>query len=165
MKKKAVLILITVIMGSAGVLSPALYTTAQETAESSTEASEEDGKDDKGILEQGKEFGENLYEKMDDMVDNADTTSLRSKIREALEEMDEMGISPSVIAENTFGIHPVTISDAKKPENTLIKDAERTVRKKTEGFFTVLWNGFLDTLESMITTTISIFGGREGSGS
>ena len=49
------------------------------------------------------------------------------------------------------------------PENTLIEEAQRTVRKKTEGFFTVLWDGFLDTLGNMITTGFTIFSGQKGS--
>ena len=45
-----------------------------------------------------------------------------------------------------------------------IRDAQNAVQKRTEGFFTVLWDGFLDTIESIITNGISIFSGLEGSG-
>ena len=77
-------------------------------------------------------------------------------------QMDEMGISPAAVAEKFFGIRPAEPSSGKKPGDTLIEDAERTVRKSTEGFFTVLWEGFLDTLGNMITTGISVFGSQEG---
>lgn len=152
MKKRALMILMTFILGSAGTLSPVCYAAAQESAAQETQ---EDG--EKSIFEQGAEIGSELYEKMDEAVDNVDKASLRKKIREALEELDERGISPSVIAENTFGIRTVAKQKGKMPENTLIEEAQKTVKKKTEGFFTMLWNGFLDTLESMITTGFSLF--------
>ena len=89
------------------------------------------------------------------------TRSMR-EIREALEQMDEMGISPAMIAQNLFGIRPAGGSGGKKTGDTLIEDAQRTVRKKTDGFFSILWEGFLDTLGDMITTGISVFGGQKG---
>lgn len=189
MKNKALVILITFMLGSAGVLSPAFYasaqaasdgTSVQETAEEEPEkdegasAEEAEGPENSasgssksegagGILQQGAEFGQELYKKMDEAVDSVDKASLRGAIRDALEEMDKMGISPTVIAENTFGIKPASAKGGKMPENTLIEDAERTVRKKTEGFFTVLWDGFLDTLGNMISTGFAIFGSQKGS--
>ena len=76
--------------------------------------------------------------------------------------MDDMGISPSVIAEKTFGIKTRPELRGQTPGDTLIKDAQNVVRKKTEGFFTVLWNGFLDMLESLIETGFSLIaGGKE----
>ena len=180
MKNKALVILITFMLGSAGVLSPAFYVCAS-TAEGAatqdnteTEAEEAQSAEDGasgtagtegagGILQQGAELGQELYKKMDEAVDSVDKASLRGAIRDALEEMDEMGISPTVIAENTFGIRPASANGGKMPENTLIDEAERTVRKKTEGFFTVLWDGFLDTLGNMITTGLTIFGSQKGS--
>ena len=135
--------------------------TSEETKESlPEEAAEEDS--DKSLLEQGKEIGEDLYKKMDEAIDGVDKGSLRKSIREALEEMDELGISPSVIAKKMFGIRTTYKSNEKAPENTLIRDAQNAVQKKTEGFFTVLWNGFLDTIEKMITTGISVFGSQDG---
>ena len=193
MKNKALAILITFMLGSAGVLSPAFYASAQAASEgaSAQEAAEEEpetgarenagtseeGAEESensaagsskaegagGILQQGAELGQELYNKMDEAVDSVDKASLRGAIRDALEEMDKMGISPTVIAENTFGIKPASADRGKKPENTLIEDAERTVRKKTEGFFTVLWDGFLDTLENLISTGFTIFGSQKGS--
>ena len=91
-----------------------------------------------------------------------DKVSLRREIREALEQMDEMGISPAMIAQNLFGIRPAGGNGGKKSGDTLIEDAQRTVRKKTDGFFSILWEGFLDTLGDMITTGISVFGGQKG---
>ena len=121
-------------------------------------------KDDKSLLEQGAEIGSDLYQKVDEAVDSVDKESLRRQIREALEEMDSKGISPSSIAEDLFGIRSASTKSGKTPGNVLIEDAERTVRKKTEGFFTVLWNGFLDTLGNMISTGFSIMSGLSGSG-
>ena len=191
MKNKALVILITFMLGSAGVLSPAFYASAQAASEGATAqaaeeepereaqkdagASADDAEDTGsgaagnskeegvgGILQHGAEFGGELYKKMDEAVDSVDKASLRGAIRDALEEMDKMGISPTVIAENTFGIKPASAKGGKMPENTLIEDAERTVRKKTEGFFTVLWDGFLDTLGNMISTGFAIFGSQKG---
>ncbi len=182
MKNKAFVILITFMLGSAGVLSPAFYAsasaaegaTAQTVQDTETAAiAEESGESSAsgttkaegagGILQQGAELGQELYKKMDEAVDSVDKASLRGAIRDALEEMDEMGISPTVIAENTFGIRSASANGGKMPENTLIDEAQRTVRKKTEGFFTVLWDGFLDTLGNMITTGFTIFSGQKGS--
>jgi hypothetical protein len=193
MKNKALVIIITFMLGSAGVLSPAFYASAQASSEGSSvqEAAEEEPEKEAqidqgasaegaegtensvsgsskadgagGILQQGAEFGQELYKKMDEAVDSVDKASLRGSIRDALEEMDRMGISPTAIAENTFGIKPASSNGSKMPENTLIEEAERTVRKKTEGFFTVLWDGFLDTLGNMISTGFAIFGSQKGS--
>ena len=135
---------------------------AGKTEESLPEEKAEDSSD-KGLIEQGKEIGGDLYKKMDEAVDGVDKDSIRRSIREALEQMDEMGISPSAVAENVFGIRTTYKSNEKAPENTLIRDAQNAVQKKTEGFFSALWNGFLDTIEKMITTGISVFGSSDGS--
>lgn len=154
MRKRVLAILLTVILGLAGMLSPVCYAEAQEP-------------DDKGILEQGAEIGEELYKKVDEAVSGIDKESLRRQIREALREMDEMGISPTVIARDLFGIRTNPAGkadkDGKKTGNTLLEDAEKTVRKKTEGFFTTLWNGFLDTLGGVIEAGFSMFSGKGGS--
>ena len=152
MKKKAVMILLTAILGFSNVMSPSLCASAQESTQEETGSSSEE--EDKSLLERGAEIGSDLYEKMDEMVDSVDKKSLRRSIREALEEMDALGISPTVIAEQTLGIKAV-------PDETLIKDAQNVVRKKTEGFFSMLWDKFLDTLESMISTGLSIFAGQD----
>ena len=90
MTKRAFVILMTVMLGLAGVLGPASYAMAQDK--------------DKGILEQGAGIGQDLYEKMDEAVSGLDKESLRRQIREALREMDKLGISPSVVARDLFGI-------------------------------------------------------------
>ena len=115
------------------------------------------------LLEQGTQIGEDLYEKVDEAIDGVDKRSLRRSIREALEEMDELGISATAVAENTFGIRTTYKSHEKAPENTLIKDAQNAVQKKTEGFFSMLWDKFLDTIENLIMSGISIFSGSEES--
>ena len=137
MKNKAFVILITFMLGSAGVLSPAFYASAQAASEGTSAQAAEDEPEKEaqedgsasagdtersensasgttkaegagGILQQGAELGQELYKKMDEAVDSVDKASLRGAIRDALEEMDEMGISPTVIAENTFGIKPAS---------------------------------------------------------
>lgn len=174
MKKRAFVILMTVMLGSAGSLGPACCVLAQESgAEAFVARADEvtllakdgegdDKKDDKGILEQGQEIGEELYQKLDEAVSGVDKKSLRKQIRQALREMDEMGISPTIVAKNLFGIGENAGSSGKKPAtkpgNTLIEDAQKRVKKTTEGFFSVLWNGFLDTLEGVIETGFSILG-------
>lgn len=188
MKKRTLIILMTFILGSAATLSPVQYAAAQEASsteqgemapaddgpvpeeepgrkeESSSEAGSAPEKKDKNLLDKGAEIGSGLYEKMDNAIDNMDKESLRKQIREALEEMDERGISPSSIAETFFGIRSGRASEGKSPGGVLIEDAQRTVRKKTEGFFTVLWNGFLDTLGNMISAGFSIMSGLSGNG-
>lgn len=170
MKKRAILILITFILGSAGMLSPVCHALAasQEVktdSDAGKGAEKDDGKDDRGI-------GETIYEKVDEAVKNLDQTSLRRQIREGLEEMDKMGISPSVIAERTLGIktQPAlrgrTAGDksGSAADNTLVKEAENAVRKRTDSFFTILWNGFLDGLSGLITFVFSLAGSGEGAG-
>jgi cell fate (sporulation/competence/biofilm development) regulator YlbF (YheA/YmcA/DUF963 family) len=103
-----------------------------------------------------------ISDEMDEALDRFDKESLRRNIREALREMDEMGVSPSVVAEKTLGLKTSPALRGQTPGDTLIKDAHNVVRKKTDGFFTMLWEGFLDTLGSMITTGISVFGGQSG---
>ena len=163
MKKRAVMIMMTVILSFTSVMSPVCLAAASEgTTQEETGSAEDKEKGDKSILEQGMETAGDLYDKVDEKLDGVDKVSLRREIREALEQMDEMGISPAAVAEKFFGIRPAEPSSGKKPGNTLIEDAERTVRKSTEGFFTVLWEGCLDTLGNMITTGISVFGSQEG---
>lgn len=185
MKKRLFTILMTAVLALTYAAGPVCYAAASEGAtnevaeeveeNSPEEAAEEEpleakeglpeesaGEDsDKSLLEQGKEIGEDLYKKMDEAIDGVDKGSLRKSIREALEEMDELGISPSAVARNLFGIRTTYKKNEKAPENTLIRDAQNAVQKKTEGFFSVLWNGFLDTIEKMITTGISVFGSQE----
>ena len=114
MKNKALVIIITFMLGSAGVLSPAFYASAQAASEgtsaqaaedepekeaqedgsasagdtesenSSAGSSKAEGAD--GILQHGAEFGQELYKKMDEAVDSVDKASLRGAIRDALEE-------------------------------------------------------------------------------
>ena len=150
MTKRAFVILMTVMLGLAGVLGPASYAMAQDK--------------DKGILEQGAGIGQDLYEKIDEAVSGLDKESLRRQIREALREMDKLGISPSVVARDLFGIGNKTkpAQNGKKPGNTLIEDAEKTVRKSTEKFFSGLWNGFLSTLGGLIETGLNVFSGKGG---
>ncbi len=185
MKKRLFTILMTAVLALTYAAGPVCYAAASEGATNEVaeeveenipeEAAEEEpleakeglpeesaGEDsDKSLLEQGKEIGEDLYKKMDEAIDGVDKGSLRKSIREALEEMDELGISPSAVARNLFGIRTTYKKNEKAPENTLIRDAQNAVQKKTEGFFSVLWNGFLDTIEKMITTGISVFGSQE----
>ena len=181
MKKRVFTILMTAVLAITYAAGPVCYAAASEgtTNEAAEEVEEnipeeaaggksgeslpeEEGKEggEKSLLEQGKEIGGDLYEKMDEAVDGVDKGSLRKSIREALEEMDELGISPSAVAENVFGVRTKYKSNEKAPENTLIRDAQHAVQKKTEGFFTVLWDGFLDTIEKMITTGLSVFGSQ-----
>ncbi|MBQ8052604.1 MAG: hypothetical protein IJ198_02185 [Lachnospiraceae bacterium] len=163
MKKRAVMIMMTVILSFTSALSPVcLAAASDDAAQEETGGAEDTEKGDKSILEQGMETASDLYDKVDEKLDGVDKVSLRREIREALEQMDEMGISPTAVAENLFGIRPASGSSGKKPGDKLIEEAERTVRKSTEGFFTVLWEGFLDTLGNMITTGISVFGSQEG---
>ena len=181
MKKRVFTILMTAVLAITYAAGPVCYAAAsegttneaaeeveenipEEAAEEAEESiPEEESKEggEKSLLEQGKEIGGDLYEKMDEAVDGVDEGSLRKSIREALEEMDELGISPSAVAENVFGVRTTYKSNEKAPENTLIRDAQHAVQKKTEGFFTVLWDGFLDTIEKMITTGLSVFGSQD----
>lgn len=149
------MILMTVVLGFAGMQGPAFHALA------ATDSPAGDS-DKEGILEKGSELGGEIYEKVDEALDQFDTESLRKNIREALKEMDEMGISPSVVAEKTFGLKTSPALRGQTPGDTLIKDAHNAVRKKTEGFFTVLWNGFLDTLEGIIETGFNLAAGGKG---
>ena len=117
MKKRLFTILMTAVLALTYAAGPVCYAAASEGATNEVaeeaeenipeEAAEEEpleakeglpedsaGEDsDKSLLEQGKEIGEDLYKKMDEAIDGVDKGSLRKSIREALEEMDELGIS------------------------------------------------------------------------
>ena len=156
MTKRAFVILMTLILGLAGMLGPVSYAMAQDKEDKEVQDQ------DAGNGREGAGIGRELYRKVDEAVDGLDKESLRRQIREALEEMDEKGISPSVIARELFGIGTKPDPNGKKPGNTLIEDAEKTVRKSTEKFFTGLWNGFLNTLGDLIGTGLSVFSGKGG---
>ncbi len=155
MRNRAFIILFTVMLGLTGVSSPVFCAYAQDR--------EEQGTQEQKPQEQGNGIGQELYQKVDEALGGVDKESLRRQIREALHQMDEMGISPTSIAEEYLGIRDNTAEGFKMPGNTLIEEAQRTVRKSTEGFFTVLWNGFLDTLGGIIGTGFSIFSDKGGS--
>ena len=129
MKKRVFTILMTAVLASTCAAGPVCYAAASEGA--TNEAAEDNS--DKSLLEQGKEIGGDLYKKMDEAVDGVDKDSIRKSIREALQQMDEMGISPSAVAENVLGIRTTYKSNEKAPENTLIRDAQHEVQKRTEG--------------------------------
>ena len=129
MKKRVFTILMTAVLAFTCAAGPVCYAAASEGA--TNEAAEDNS--DKSLLEQGKEIGGDLYKKMDEAVDGVDKDSIRKSIREALQQMDEMGISPSAVAENVLGIRTTYKSNEKAPENTLIRDAQHEVQKRTEG--------------------------------
>ena len=187
MSKRAFAILMSVMLGLAVVPGPALCALAQEAsraeinriaakdAEASggkgTERGEDAGAsssqdaDDKKTA--GSGIGQELYHKVDEALDGVDQASLRKNIREALHEMDEKGISPTAIAENLFGIGPGTGAEQEGAGtgsgSALLEDAQKTIQKSTEGFFSKLWDGFLDTLGSAVETGLGAFAGKGGS--
>ena len=114
MKKRVFTILMTAVLAFTCAAGPVCYAAASEGA--TNEAAEDNS--DKSLLEQGKEIGGDLYKKMDEAVDGVDKDSIRKSIREALQQMDEMGISPSAVAENVLGIRTTYKSNEKAPENT-----------------------------------------------
>ena len=136
-------------LGLAGTLSPAFSALAQD-------------KNDKRTQETGSGIGEDLYRKVDEAVSGIDKESLRRQVREALNEMDKKGISPTVIARDLFGIGRDRAENGKKTDNKLFEDAEKTVRKSTEKFFSSIWNGFLNTLGGLIETGLNVFSGKGG---
>ena len=119
-----------------------------------------DSKNDNGKKEQDAGILEDLYEKVDEAVSGVDKDSLRKEIRKALREMDKMGISPSVVARDVFGIGTDTAGGGKKTDNALFEDVGKTIRKSTEKFFSGLWNGFLNTLGGLIDTGLCVFSGK-----
>ena len=99
-----------------------------------------------------------LMEGAGETLQNLDKDSLRRKIRKTLNQMDEMGISPSAIAENVLGVQ--TTDPARSVEtfgSELIREAQHEVTKRSEGFLSMLWEGFLSTLGSLFSTVFSLF--------
>ena len=158
MGKRAFVILLTLLLGLSGMMSPVYYAAAQETDDKRDKGDKED-KEDK---EESGGIGEELYKKVDEAVSGINGRSVRKEIREALREMDKRGISPSMVARNLFGIGNKPAEKGQKPENTLIKDTEKTIRKSTEKFFSSIWNGFLKTLGGLIETGLGVFGSKGG---
>ena len=99
-----------------------------------------------------------LMEGAGETLQNLDRDSLRKKVRKTLDQMDEMGISPSAIAENVLGVQ--TTDPARSVEtfgSELIREAQHEVTERSEGFLSMLWGGFLNTLGSMFSTVCSLF--------
>ena len=117
MKKRALMILMICILGSAAMPGPAFYALAATTDGGAGETGREK---DGGILDKGTDLGGELYQKMDEALDRLDKESLRRNIREALREMDEMGVSPSVVAEKTLGLKTSPALRGQTPGDTLI---------------------------------------------
>ena len=115
MGKRAFVILLTLLLGLSGMMSPVYYAAAQETDDKRDKGDKED-KEDK---EESGGIGEELYKKVDEAVSGINGRSVRKEIREALREMDKGGISPSMVARNLFGIGNKPAEKGQKPENTL----------------------------------------------
>ena len=158
MGKRAFVILLTLLLGLSEMMSPVYYAAAQETEDKGDKEDKEDKEDKK---ESGG-IGQELYKKVDEAVSGINGKSVRKEIREALREMDKRGISPSAVAHNLFGIGDKPSGTGKKPENALLQDTEKTIRKSTEKFFSAIWNGFLKTLGGLVETGLSVFSGKGG---
>ena len=65
--KRAVMILITAVLGLSSVVSPVCYAAAEESAETQEDAGGQgDGENDKNLLDKGAEIGSDLYDKIDE---------------------------------------------------------------------------------------------------
>ena len=164
MGKRAFVILLTLLLGLSGMMSPVYYAVAQETHDKGDKEEKRDKEDkgNKGDKEEDGGIGKELYKKVDEAVSGIDGKSVRKEIREALREMDKRGISPSEIARNLFGIGARPAETGKKQENALLEDTEKTIRKSTEKFFSAIWDGFLKTLGGLVETGLSVFSGKGG---
>ena len=101
---------------------------------------------------------------VNEALDHIDDESLRQKIRDALTAMDDLGISPNVVAENVFGIQ---VDPAKSVESlgaALMEDVQEEVHKQTESLADMIWESFVGMLGDMFSPFLSVFG-PSGSGS
>ena len=143
MGKRAFVILLTLLLGLSGMMSPVYYAAAQETHDKGDKEEKRD-KEDKGNKGDKKEdggIGKELYKKVDEAVSGIDGKSVRKEIREALREMDKRGISPSVIARNLFGIGAGPAETGKKQENALLEDTEKRSGRARRNSFQLFGTG------------------------
>lgn len=145
-------------MGLSAVLAlgPSAHTAAAQTdTPAAQEGAEAAAGQQSGPAQDASGAGD-LFQKSGEMLGGIDGNSVRYQIRRTLSQMDEMGISPSAIAENLFGIQTDPAKAVETFESQIVKEAQKEVTKRSEGFMSTLWQGFLDTLGSMFTTVTSL---------
>lgn len=159
MRKRAVRILLPfLLLGPALVPGPAASLqgyAAQTGEEDRLRAADDDSKD----------AASDLYNKANEVVDSIDKESLRKQIREALEQMDEMGISPTAIAKNTFGIQ-MEADGTASIGSELAQDAQKAVEKQSRNLFQSLWDklleGLMDLIDVIVQSVSSALAGKLG---
>ena len=98
MKKRAVMILITAVLGLSSVVSPVCYAAAEESAETQEDAGGQgDGENDKNLLDKGAEIGSDLYDKIDEQL----RSELLTALQPAFANISDQGIRYSSLPGHT----------------------------------------------------------------
>lgn len=147
MAKKTVRFLLPFLLGPAIVLGPAVYMQADaaEAKYSNSEIYSESRAEDTNAV---TETATDLYEKASEAVSSVDKETVRDQIREALHQLDEMGISPTKIAENTFGVQ----SDPDRGDDIgtrLVEDARDTVERQSQSLFQSAWDKIMGDVSDL----------------
>ena len=143
-------------LSAALALGPSAHGTAAQTDTAAVRQGAEKEAGQQSSPAQDAPGTDDLFQKSGEMLGGIDSNSVRYQIRRTLSLMDEMGISPSVIAENLFGIQTDPAKAVETFESQIVKEAQKEVTERSEGFMSTLWQGFLDTLGTMFTTVTSL---------
>ena len=109
------------------------------------------------VVQQIQEGAGDLYEQADQALENVDTKSLKTEIRLALESLDAMGVSPTVVARNVFGIKVNPTSGlATGITGDLMEDAEQAVQKQSGGVLQDLFDAILGGISDFVTAIVNL---------
>ena len=100
-----------------------------------------------------------IYEQVDEALENVDSESLRGQVRAALEQMDAMGISPTAFARERLGIdvNP-TAGIVTGLTGDLVESAERAVREESQGTLQDLFDMILGAVSDFVGDVAALIG-------
>lgn len=125
---------------------------AQETEKSGNSAIDD-------VVDQITTTAGDIYEQVDEALENVDSESLRGQVRAALEQMDAMGISPTAFARERLGIdvNP-TAGIVTGLTGDLVESAERVVREESQGTLQDLFDMILGAVSDFVGDVAALIG-------
>ncbi len=118
-------------------------------------AAEKDGEGAVTSAAQEQNPAEQIYEGIQEAVQNVDTDSLKAQIREALAVMDERGISPAAIAWDVFGI-----DSGKNPADSiggeLVSGAQNVIEETSQNFVQDLFDSIVAGLGDITASLVEL---------
>ncbi|MBQ3391972.1 MAG: hypothetical protein IJG52_01000 [Lachnospiraceae bacterium] len=112
------------------------------------------------VIENIEKGAGDLYDQVDHMVDNVDTESIKGQIRLALESLDAMGLSPTVIAREHFGIQLNPMSGvASGITGDIVDQAEKAVKEQSDGKLQTLFDQIFGGVSDFVTSIVGLVEG------